>query len=332
LHVVGLIWTSDVEWGIHIVNKMWYFFLLLPILYSIVIRENIDKYVNSFLLAILVTQILSFLVWFEIIEPFKNAYVNNPTPFMSHISHNVILAFAIYLVINRLMIQNDMQKFQIFLYSFFAFIMSINMFITGGRAGQVAYLVIIGILIFQFFSLSKIKAFFITLIAIPAIFFSAYLLSPTFSDRVDTGYTNIINYSETKSTSVGYRLTFTINSLEIIKNNPIFGVGTGDFPEEYKKINLIRTPGMNNPTNPHNMYILVSTQLGLVGLISFLSIFYFQFKFAFQSQNIFVKNTGFALPAMFLVIMLSDSYLLGHFTTLMFIFFSAILYKDFENS
>ena len=275
---------------------------------------------------------MSFLVWFEIIGTFKNAHAGNPTPFMSHISHNVILAFAIYLVINRLIIQKNMQKFQIFLHSFFAFAMTINMFITGGRAGQVAFLVMIGILIFQFFSLSKIKAFFVTLFVVPAIFISAYLLSPNFSDRVDTGYENISNYSEKKGTSVGYRMTFTLHSLEIIKNNPIFGVGTGDFPEEYKKINMIRTPIMNNPTNPHNMYILVTTQLGLVGLISFLSIFYFQFKFAFQSKNIFVKNTGFALPAMFLVVMLSDSYLLGHFTTLMFIFFSAILYKDFENA
>jgi O-antigen ligase len=44
LHVVGLLWTNDLEWGIHIVHKMWYFLLLFPILYSIVIKENIIKY------------------------------------------------------------------------------------------------------------------------------------------------------------------------------------------------------------------------------------------------------------------------------------------------
>jgi O-antigen ligase len=92
---------------------------------------------------------------------------------------------------------------------------------------------------------------------------------------------------------------------------------------------MAKTPHMNNATNPHNMYILVMSQLGLLGLISFLSIFYFQFKAAFHSTNILARDVGFALPMMFLVIMFSDSYLLGHFTTLMFIFFSSFLYKDF---
>jgi O-antigen ligase len=335
LHLVGLIWSNNLEWGLHIVRKMWYFLLLLPILYSIVVKEDIHKYLASFLLAICLTEILSYLVWFELIEPFKNARVDNPTPFMSHISYNVILAFAFYLVMHRLIIIRDMGKVQIFLYSFFAFSISFNMFITGGRAGQVAYFVILVILVFQFFSLSKLRAFLSSFILIPVVFISAYSVSPTFNDRVDAALLNVINYSEdlavNNQTSVGYRMTFAMHSWEIIKKNPLFGVGTGDFPEEYKKINMIKTPLMNNARNPHNMYILVSTQLGLLGLISFLSIFYFQFKIAFNSKNIMTRDVGFAMPLMFLVIMFSDSYLLGHFTTLIFIFFSAFLYKDFES-
>ena len=44
------------------------------------------------------------------------------------------------------------------------------------------------------------------------------------------------------------------------------------------------------------------------------------------------KDLGITLPLVFLVIMWSDSYLLGHFTTLLFVFFSSFLYKDFEKS
>jgi O-antigen ligase len=335
LHIVGLLWTNDLEWGIHIVHKMWYFLLLLPILYSIVIKENIPKYIASFLLAICLTEILSYLVWFELIDPFKNASVYNPTPFMSHVTYNVILAFAIYLVMFKLIIQRGLGKMQTFLYSFFVFLMSFNMFITGGRAGQVAFFIVIGVLIFQFFSFSRIKALLVSLFIVPLIFFSAYQVSPIFQERVDLAFKNSYNYSENittnHQTSIGYRMTFALNSWEIIKNNPFFGVGTGDFPDEYKKINMKNTPLMNNANNPHNMYILVLCQLGILGLISFMSIFYFQIKIAINSTNIFSKNVGFALPIMFLVIMLSDSYLLGHFTTLMYIFFSSFLYKDFEN-
>ena len=131
-------------------------------------------------------------------------------------------------------------------------------------------------------------------------------------------------------TSVGLRINFAKNSFAVVKQNPIIGVGTGDFPSEYKKINQINTPQLPNATNPHNMYTLITMQLGLIGLISMLSIFYYQIKLSFYNPSRFLKDTGIALPLMFLVIMLSDSYILGHFTTLLFVFFSSFLYKDFE--
>ena len=131
---------------------------------------------------------------------------------------------------------------------------------------------------------------------------------------------------------MGQRITFAINSWEVIKENPIIGIGTGDFPIEYKKINQINTPKIPTTTNPHNMYTLIAMELGFIGLISMLSIFYYQIKLSFNSSNRFIRDVGITLPLLFLVIMWSDSYLLGHYTTLMFVFFSSFLYKDFEKS
>jgi O-antigen ligase len=60
-------------------------------------------------------------------------------------------------------------------------------------------------------------------------------------------------------------------------------------------------------------------------------IFYTQIKFAFKNTSSrFYRDVGIALPLLFIVINFSDSYLLGHYTTLLFVFFSAFLYKDFE--
>ena len=89
---------------------------------------------------------------------------------------------------------------------------------------------------------------------------------------------------------------------------------------------------MPDSENPHNMYILVLMQLGLVGLFSLLSIFYYQIQYSYNSSSKFIRDVGITLPILFLVLMWSDSYLLGHFTTLMYIFFSAFLYKDFEKN
>ena len=222
-----------------------------------------------------------------------------------------------------------------FFYSFFAISMTINMFITGGRAGQVAFFVVLSILIFQIFDKQRIKSLLIILIMIPSIFISAYQFSDLFQERVDLAVKQTLRHSligHNQNQSVGLRLNFIQNSFEVIKKNPIIGIGTGDFPIEYAKINKINTPDMPNTTNPHNMYILVTMQLGLIGLISMLSIFYYQIKLSFYTSNGFLKDAGIALPLMFLVIMLSDSYILGHFTTLLFVFFSSFLYKDFEKT
>jgi O-antigen ligase len=334
-HVVGLLWTENMEWGLLIVNKMWYFLLLLPILLTITKKEYIRHYISAFILAMTLTELLSYLVWFEVIGPLHKATAGNPTPTMSHISYNPFLTFGVYLIAHEILFNKHLAKLSKYVYVFFVVTMSINMFITGGRAGQVMYFVMLSILIFQYYGRGrKVRATIISLIIIPSIFLGAYNSSDIFQHRMSKAVENISMYiyDENKNTSVGQRMTYTVNSLEIIKNNLFFGVGTGDFPSEYNKIHAKNTPGVNTTVNPHNMYILVAVQLGLFGLLGMLLIFYQQIKFSLSAKIKINRDLGLVLPLLFLVIMFSDSYLLGHYTTLLFIFFSSFLYKDFENS
>ncbi|MDC0181214.1 O-antigen ligase family protein [Candidatus Thioglobus sp.] len=214
--------------------------------------------------------------------------------------------------------------------------MIFNMFITGGRAGQVAFFAMLVVLIIQILDKQRIKSLITIFIVIPGIFFTAYQASDLFQQRVNLTFNQTLEYHPASNNSIGYRISFALNSWEVIKEHPIIGVGTGDFPIEYKKISQIKTPYLfsilPNTNNPHNMYILIVMQLGVIGLISMLSIFYYQIKLSFNSSNRFIRDVGITLPLLFLVIMLSDSYLLGHYTTLMFVFFSSFLYKDFEKS
>tara|TARA_B100000767_G_C19573243_1_gene454100 strand:- start:71 stop:727 length:657 start_codon:yes stop_codon:yes gene_type:complete len=216
------------------------------------------------------------------------------------------------------------------------------MFITGGRAGQVGFFVMLIILIFQVLDKQRIKSLIVIFLVIPGIFISAYQTSDLFQTRVDDGFNNgyeVFTSSYNKNsedshrifnTQIGYRIIFTMNSWVLIKQNPLIGIGTGDFRTEYERVNNIFSPKIPTASNPHNMYVLALTQLGIVGLVSLLSIFYYQLKLSLISSNKFIRDVGITLPIMFLVMMLSDSYLLGHYTTLMFVFFSSFLYKDFE--
>ena len=66
---------------------------------------------------------------------------------------------------------------------------------------------------------------------------ASYQFSHLFKFRVDSAIVEFTNYSEEQNSSVGLRINFAKNSWQIIKKNPIIGIGTGDFPNEYKKIN-----------------------------------------------------------------------------------------------
>ena len=126
-----------------------------------------------------------------------------------------------------------------------------------------------------------------------------------------------------------------ISKWGIADKSPIIGIGTGDYPDEYEKVNQIRTPEIATTVQPHNMYILVLSQLGLVGFLSFLWIFIIQFKISLISKSKFVNHVGVALPLLFMVIMWSDSYLLGHYTSNLFILLNCNICKrqnDFYKS
>ena len=332
IHIFGMFWTEDIAWGFEVLHKMWYFILLWPILFNIMNKKHVKYYIAAFFLAISITEVISYLVWFEIIPPFKNATVSNPTPFMSHISYNPILAFAIYLLGHEVIFSPRLNKYRRYLYSFFLITMSVNMFITGGRAGQIMYFAVVSLLIFQYFRSQVIKGFIVSCIVVGGIFFTAYQTSDIFNKRANDAIENIKSYESNKNTPVGQRITWAVNSWEVIMDNPLLGIGTGDFPNEYLKVNKKNTPQVVSTTNPHNMYILILMQLGFIGLVSFLFIFYYQIVYSFRSQKKFYRDVGLAIPLLFLLIMFSESYLLGHYTSLVYVFFSSFLYKDLEKS
>jgi O-antigen ligase len=68
------------------------------------------------------------------------------------------------------------------------------------------------------------------------------------------------------------RLYFWKAALFIIKEHPIFGVGTGDVQSELN-ITYIKTKSPLEPKwykRPHNQFLTISVSLGLIGLLFFI--------------------------------------------------------------
>ena len=90
-------------------------------------------------------------------------------------------------------------------------------------------------LIFQYFRNSQVKATLVSAILISLIILGGYNYSPIFKNRINQVSYDLALFTTNPNTSVGHRIIFTKNTLDIIKKAPFFGVGTGDFPTEYDK-------------------------------------------------------------------------------------------------
>jgi hypothetical protein len=87
-----------------------------------------------------------------------------------------------------------------------------------------------------------------------------------------TSYQRYLHQNDPNSGSMVQRFEYWKASLQIIRQHPLFGVGTGDLPaafeEQYHKMNS----GLSsqNRLRSHNQYLSVTVAFGLLGLIWFL--------------------------------------------------------------
>ena len=332
VHVVALLWTADIESGLWTLKKQLKF-LFIPIFMLFVKREHVKYYILAFLASMSLSEIWSYGIFFQLLPLYGGATLIDPIPLMSHITYNPFLAIAIYLLSYYVLFDHSINRSKKVIYSFFIITMSINMFITGGRAGQVMYFAMLVVLIFQYFPKNAFKASSASLFVLVITSSTFYLNSKIFSDRVDSAVTELSDYKNHTYSSTGMRISSAINSWSIIKEHPVIGVGTGDYKNEFIKASIKNNLKLEDKLvihNPHNMYVLILVQFGLLGLAAMLYLFYAQIKIAINSNEEFVKKIGIALPLLYLLIMLSDSFLMVHMTGLLFIFISSFVYKDYE--
>ena len=93
------------------------------------------------------------------------------------------------------------------------------------------------------------------------------------------------------------RITIWKSALKIIKNNPILGIGPGNFQEKYLEYQQFFPPYLEwSAPQPHNLFLAFWLQTGILGLIGFLFLIFLWIKIQLHQ-----KNTAFS--AMFLGIM-----------------------------
>ena len=274
-NIISLAWTDEFYSALNYIKKYWYFFPIV-ILFTSLQKEYRVKVLSAFILGMFISEIIAYGVFLELWS-FKHATVQNPSPFMHHIEYSVFLAFTGLILLGRIF-NEEKVRYKVLYFLFFTTV-SGNLFLTAGRTGQFAF--ILGLFILGFISFkNKLRAFLLSMVLTIAIIGIALNVSTTFHDRIIMGKSNLINVIEKQAycTSLGGRVGAWIIAKDIIRKNPILGVGIIDNMKDFHIIIDSKYPEMmcmhQSFMHTHNQYLEIFTQMGIIGVLLFISIFY----------------------------------------------------------
>jgi len=236
------------------------------------------KAIAAFILAMLISMVADFikasLLFFS-----TGDWPSHTIVFKNHIDTNLMMAFSVF-ILAQIVASNIAPKMKFYVQ---AVIFIMTLYVIGwsqGRSGYVVFIALWGLFCIQHLNFRKslLAATLLTLILGSAAFFSK-----PFQSRLSLIPIQIQQYQEGDTyTSVGLRIQFFQVALLLAKERPWFGWGTGSLTEKYsayaKEHNLVATD------NPHNEYLNIFFQLGIVGFLAYLAVF------------IALLKAGFALP------------------------------------
>ena len=338
----SLLWTENLSWGLRMLAKMIEFAILIPILLSILRYENFRIYLYAFIMGVIFSLVLILLDYSGFKVALGFGKFTSKTPLMSSISQGIFFAFAIFISLNEIYQRLNSNSSSKAVFLFWVPLLLILIFIlfdSDSRAGQIGALVAYFVFFIKKFKFRNfLILFFATTLTTVTI---SYLYSNNFKTRVDRIYTETKDHLDGRyeSTSIGQRLYWYDKSIEIINDNFWLGVGIGDYKENLTELMKFDKTSIQSHTNPHNMYLLIFASTGFIGLLLFLNLFFIIIHKSLIEKNNTKSIYGLFLGLLFLTIMLSDSYLLGHYTQTLFVLMLAGIFskpfmsnnEDFSN-
>jgi putative inorganic carbon (hco3(-)) transporter len=152
---------------------------------------------------------------------------------------------------------------------------SLTIIFTFSRGGFFAFAVVIACLILY----HKLHPIYIilTLLFLILIFF---FLPNNYTSRLGT-ITDVLSgqMDVRDEASLSGRLSEFIAAGQMFADHPIFGVGVGNYPAYYDQYAVIIGLDINSgPHQPHNLFLEIAAETGILGLTVFLGILYYMYQ------------------------------------------------------
>jgi len=315
-------------WGVQHFNAEWQFqrlalLLVFPIFMTMNLKqETIGRAVFAFLGTAFISALVALAINNNIISPLGKyfSFIDpswRNSAFITYNYHNVILALAATLSFYVLIEKKSKYTYLLLL---FIVVYAISIFTEMGRAGQVIFNLsaVFYIIYYNQRNILRLCALLVLLFSFQLVIYNSTNVYKSRFDAISNVIQNNGDRGEGKAEDIRY--VFIKETLSRILENPILGYGTGSFGTIFHEQVKSGHNFLIHKT-PHNQYLYVWFELGILGLVLLLLIFYHQLKELFRKKDGIHRAL---LPLSFMFLMLVDSYLFIFILTICYMFLYTI--------
>lgn len=245
----------------------------------------------------------------------------NPVVFKHYLTHGILMAFGAFLFAELALAETSRRRRVLWFVAAIAAAVNV-MFLSQGRTGYLLLAVLTAYLGYRWLRWLGLA---LALAAMTAVVTALVLIPGPFQQRVGlaSGEQASSLASQYARVSNAARLEMYRTTLAIVLEHPLLGVGTGGYPKAYAE----RMKDAKDPSsrNPHNEYLLIAVQTGLVGLAAMLWLFYVQWRLAARLPALEARLARGLVLAM-VAGCLFNSMLLDHTEGLLFAWLTGVLY------
>lgn len=309
-------------------------FLLIPLMITLFQEERIRRYAWwGFLASMLLTLGLSYLIFFNFLPNYlgiKIGPIRPGTVLIGSITQNLFMAFTAFLLATKARFAD--KRFLRVVFGVLSLLAAINvLFMVPSKTGQHVLVLLIGYYLFDWLHWKGVIVAGLMIVLIAGLIYRmpANAVHVRLSELIQEYGQWQPDRAAGIASATGLRMEFYYNSLKIIGENPLFGVGTGGFRSAYQR--QVRNSQMVVTGNPHNQYLLTGVELGLVGLLGLVSLFIIQWRMAARLPHGQERMLAYAMLLAITTGCLFNSFLADHTEGLFYVWTTGILFAGFSS-
>jgi O-antigen ligase len=275
LMIVGLSWSADRMWGLHVLGRQW-FWLAVPLVLAVLDEA---RWRLRFLMALSLGLTLHLIfcvlqkVGYVTLVDFGGSNADDATGYIGHISFGFIYGIWAGWLLHWGWKQHGWKRWTSWLLASWAWIM---IFAAQGRTGYLAALAIMVVVLGKhWFAAGWRKA--LLPVGLLVVMAGVLAVGPG-KERLLITWHDITAIKHGDIRDSDPRWSLWIAAVQVWKDHPVLGVGTGGFPAAMMAVKKSQPDlyyGGNEgvaPAHPHNMYVFSLARWGLPGLGAFLAL------------------------------------------------------------